>query len=159
MIAGYVRARLADVRIEGERLGRPVRDPGARRAPASPAEAAGVDARRFSGPPLPVTYRFFSPTEAAFVEAATDRLIPADDEWPGALWAGVPAYIDGQLADAYGQGARFYASGPWEPGLPSQGHHERRRRPRRAPRTRLWGNGSRRTATRKGRWLTRSATG
>lgn len=95
----------------------PPRTPGG----APPAPAAGA-APRFSGPPLPVSYRFFNPAEAAFVEAATDRLIPADDEWPGALWAGVPAYIDGQLAGAYGHGARFYAAGPWEPGLPSQGY-------------------------------------
>jgi gluconate 2-dehydrogenase gamma chain len=34
----------------------------------------------------------------------------------------VPTYIDQQLAGAYGQGARFYAAGPWQQGLPSQGY-------------------------------------
>jgi gluconate 2-dehydrogenase gamma chain len=67
-------------------------------------------------------YRFFNADEAAFVEAAVDRLIPDDERWPGALWAGVPSYIDGQLAGAWGQGARLYASGPWAQGLPSQGY-------------------------------------
>lgn len=72
-------------------------------------------------PPVP-PYRFLNATEAAFVEAAVDRLIPDDDDWPGALWAGVPSYIDGQLAGAYGQGARLYSAGPWMKGTPSQGY-------------------------------------
>ncbi len=79
-------------------------------------------ARAASDRPRAAPYRFFNAVEADFVEAAVDRLIPDDDEWPGALWAGVPTYIDGQLAGGYGQGARFYGAGPWAPGLPSQGY-------------------------------------
>jgi gluconate 2-dehydrogenase gamma chain len=67
-------------------------------------------------------YLFLNPAEAAFLEAAVDRLIPPDEKWPGAVDAGVPTYIDRQLAGAYGQGARLYKSGPWEAGLPTQGY-------------------------------------
>lgn len=65
---------------------------------------------------------FFTPEEARFVEAAVERLIPADDAWPGAAWAGVTNFIDRQLAAAYGAGARMYLEGPWELGSPGQGY-------------------------------------
>src|SRR6202051_36916 len=70
----------------------------------------------------PVTYLFLNSEEAAFVEAAVSRLIPDDDQWPGAVKAGVPSYIDKQLAGAWGAGERLYRSGPWRPGTPSQGY-------------------------------------
>jgi gluconate 2-dehydrogenase gamma chain len=73
-------------------------------------------------PPQPVTYLFFNAEEAAFVEAAVARLIPADDQWPGALEAGVANFIDLQLNGAWGAGERLYRSGPWRPGTPSQGY-------------------------------------
>jgi len=58
-------------------------------------------------------YLFFTPDEAAFIEAAVARLIPADDTGPGALEAEVPTYIDRQLAGAWGAGEQLYRSGPW----------------------------------------------
>src|SRR5689334_1857439 len=64
--------------------------------------------------------RFFSSEEAQFVRAAIDRLIPADDQWGGAVDAGVLRYIDRQLASAYGAGARLYLDGPWDPDAPEQ---------------------------------------
>jgi gluconate 2-dehydrogenase gamma chain len=67
-------------------------------------------------------YVFFNPAEAAFIEAAVDRLIPSDDSGPGAREAGVAFYIDRQLAGAWGAGERLYRSGPWQPGKPSQGY-------------------------------------
>jgi len=70
----------------------------------------------------PTTYVFFNSEEAAFIEAAVARLIPADEEWPGALEACVPNYVDKQLAGAWGAGERLYRSGPWQPGTPSQGY-------------------------------------
>jgi gluconate 2-dehydrogenase gamma chain len=70
----------------------------------------------------PHTYRFFNAPESQFIEAAVDRIIPADGDQPGALWAGVATYIDLQLAGAYGLGARLYTNGPWKQGLPSQGY-------------------------------------
>jgi gluconate 2-dehydrogenase gamma chain len=70
----------------------------------------------------PTVYLFLNTDEAAFIEAAIARLIPADDKWGGALEAGVPNYIDKQLAGAWGAGERLYRSGPWQSGMPSQGY-------------------------------------
>ncbi len=67
-------------------------------------------------------YLFFNPHEAQFIEAATARLIPADEQWGGALEANVPHYIDLQLAGSWGAGERLYRSGPWQAGTPSQGY-------------------------------------
>ena len=72
-----------------------------------------------SGPPA---YRFFTPDEAAFIEAAVDRLIPPEPEWPGAREAGVPNYIDLQLTGPYGAGERLFLEGPIKPGTPQQGY-------------------------------------
>jgi gluconate 2-dehydrogenase gamma chain len=70
----------------------------------------------------PTTYLFLNDDEAAFIEAAVGRLIPADPQWPGGIEAGVPNYIDKQLGGAWGAGERLYRSGPWQPGTPSQGY-------------------------------------
>jgi gluconate 2-dehydrogenase gamma chain len=67
-------------------------------------------------------YVFFNPAEAAFIEAALARLIPKDETGPGAIEAGVPEYLDRQLAGAWGAGERLYRAGPWHPGSPSQGY-------------------------------------
>ena len=68
------------------------------------------------------TYLFLNIEEVAFIEAAVARLIPADDQTPGAIEAGVPNYIDKQLGGAWGAGERLYRSGPWQPGTASQGY-------------------------------------
>src|SRR3954471_2813426 len=83
-------------------------------ANAQPSVARQVGAK--------AAYRFFNAPEAAFVEAAVERLIPKDELGPGALEAGVPADIDQQLAGAWGAGERLYRSGPWQQGRPSQGY-------------------------------------
>lgn len=67
-------------------------------------------------------YLFLNSEEARFIEAAVARLIPADAAGPGALEAGVPNFIDKQLAGAWGAGERLYRSGPWREGTPSQGY-------------------------------------
>ena len=67
-------------------------------------------------------YVFFNPDEAAFVEAAVARLIPTDALGPGAIEAGVPFFIDRQLAGAWGAGERLYRSGPWPAGTAQQGY-------------------------------------
>ena len=79
-------------------------------------------ATRSGAPAQPVTYLFLNSEEAAFIEAAVARLIPADEQWPGAREAGVPNYIDKQLGGAWGAGERLYRGGPWQKGTPSQGY-------------------------------------
>lgn len=66
-------------------------------------------------------YIFFSPAEAAFVEAAAARIIPSDATGPGAIEAEVPRFIDRQLAGPYGEGDRFYLQPPFPKGQPTQG--------------------------------------
>jgi len=70
----------------------------------------------------PVVYLFFNASEAAFIEAACERLIPHDKHGAGALAAGVPNYLDKQLGGAWGAGERLYRSGPWAAGSASQGY-------------------------------------
>jgi gluconate 2-dehydrogenase gamma chain len=73
-------------------------------------------------PQAPRPYAFLKPNEAAFIEPAVERLIPADENGPGAHEAGVAQYIDMQLAGAWGAGERLYRAGPWNAGSPSQGY-------------------------------------
>src|ERR1700722_12622075 len=70
-------------------------------------------------------YIFFSAAEAAFIEAAVDRLIPPDPVGPGAVEAGVPVFIDRQLAGLFGRGDHYYLGGPWPKGTPEQGYQSR----------------------------------
>lgn len=92
----------------------PVRE--ATREPPAPAAASAASAAG-NGPS-----RFFTAPEREFIEAAVQRLIPPDDTGPSAMEAGVPGYIDLQLAGAWGAGERLYRSGPWQAGLPGQGY-------------------------------------
>jgi hypothetical protein len=46
-------------------------------------------------------HRFFTPEEYALVEQLTELIIPADDHSGGARAAGVAAYIDARLAEAF----------------------------------------------------------
>jgi gluconate 2-dehydrogenase gamma chain len=70
-------------------------------------------------------WKFLTDAEAAFVTAAANRLIPADPTGPSAAEAGVPEFIDLQLAGDYGNGDHFYLGGPWTDGTPSQGYQSR----------------------------------
>lgn len=47
-------------------------------------------------------FRFFTPDERAFIEAAVSRLIPNDETGPGAVEAGVPFFLDRQLSGPFG---------------------------------------------------------
>ncbi len=87
-------------------------------APTAPAAKAPLK-------PLgsePEAYQFFTAPEAAFVEAAVERLIPTDELGPGARQAGVAYFIDQQLCGQFGSGARMYKQGPWGAGAPTQGY-------------------------------------
>ena len=70
-------------------------------------------------------YVFFNAAEAAFIEAAVGRLIPSDPVGPGAVEAGVPFFLDRQLAGRFGRGDHFYLVGPWSAGTPEQGYQGR----------------------------------
>jgi gluconate 2-dehydrogenase gamma chain len=94
--------------------------------PAAPHVIAQGSAPRGAVPaadaPGAAAYLFFTANEAAFIEPAVDRLIPPDNLGPSAREAGVPRYMDLQLAGAWGAGERLYRSGPWQPGTPQQGY-------------------------------------
>lgn len=90
--------------------------------PPAPAPAPEIQTPGLRTYRLTTAYLFFNDDEAAFIESAVARLIPKDDQWAGALEAGVPNYIDRQLAGAWGAGERLYRNGPWQPGTPSQGY-------------------------------------
>ena len=70
-------------------------------------------------------YGFFTATEATFIEAVVDRLIPSDPVGPGGVEAGVPIFLDRQLAGPYGRGDHFFLGGPWPKGTPEQGYQSR----------------------------------
>ncbi len=79
----------------------------------------GVD-----GAPQPVDpagWTFFTPEEAAVIDALVDRLIPADDLSPGGKDVGITVYIDRQLSGGFGKDQGLYMSPPFQEGLPGQG--------------------------------------
>src|SRR5215471_13185261 len=67
-------------------------------------------------------YTYLTVTEAAFVEAFVDVLVPADDLSPSGTDLGLATFIDRQLAGAWGKGDRLYQQGPWAQGAPGQGY-------------------------------------
>lgn len=85
-------------------------------AQSPPAAAAKAAA------PVSHAYTFLTAPEAAFIEAAVDRFIPADDLTPSGTDCGVAVFIDRQLAGAWGTGDRTYMQGPWQKGVPTQGY-------------------------------------
>lgn len=56
---------------------------------------------------------FFSKSEWAFINAAVDRLIPSNEDGPGAVELGVPEFIDRQMESGYGHGEFWYMNGPF----------------------------------------------
>jgi gluconate 2-dehydrogenase gamma chain len=90
-------------------------------ATAVPGAVLPGSVRASAGPGYPDApgYFFFDAAEAGFIEAACERLIPADASGPGARDAGVAEYVDLQLAGPWGAGEQSYRSGPWQPGTPA----------------------------------------
>ena len=68
---------------------------------------------------------FFKAAEWAFLLAACDRLIPADDVGPGALQAGVPEFIDRHMQTPYASGDIWYMQGPFVEAAPQFGYQGR----------------------------------
>ena len=58
---------------------------------------------------------YFNPDEWAFVHAAVDRLIPSNEDGPGALDLHVPEFIDRQMETDYGHGGLWYLHAPFHP--------------------------------------------
>jgi len=87
------------------------------KAPHPAAHHRPAPARQAAAPPLVLTA-----TEAAFLTAAVDTLIPADELTPSGSECGLVTYIDRQLASDWGGGAKMYRSGPFHPGKPEQGY-------------------------------------
>jgi gluconate 2-dehydrogenase gamma chain len=83
--------------------------------PAAPAAAA---------PPAnePEPFVTLTAAEAAFIVAAVDTIIPADELSPAGSDCGVAVFIDRQLGSAWGGGAKMYRSGPFLKGKPEQGY-------------------------------------
>jgi gluconate 2-dehydrogenase gamma chain len=72
--------------------------------------------------PAPEPLLTLTATEADFLAAAYDTLIPADDLSPSGSDCGCVTYIDRQLAGAWGNGARMYRNGPFFQGKPEYGY-------------------------------------
>ncbi len=84
---------------------------------AAPAAGAAIPAAAEAEPLLTLTA-----TEHAFIVAAVDTLIPADELSPAGSDCGVAIFIDRQLAGAYGTGARLYRQGPFPKAKPELGY-------------------------------------
>jgi gluconate 2-dehydrogenase gamma chain len=102
--AGTAVAALANVRPAAAQPAAPAPAP----APPDPAEAE--------------TFLTLNATEVAFLTAAVDALIPADELSPSGSACGCVVFIDRQLASAWGGGAKMYRSGPFRKGTPEQGY-------------------------------------
>jgi len=65
---------------------------------------------------------YFSAAEWTFILAATDRLIPADEQGPGALETNVPVFIDMQMLGEFGHASDWYMQPPFLPAKPEMGY-------------------------------------
>jgi gluconate 2-dehydrogenase subunit 3-like protein len=76
-----------------------------------PALAAAAEhARRAANSATPPKFEFFTPEQAAEVDAITARIIPTDDT-PGAREAGIVYFIDRGLATFYAEDQKTYREG------------------------------------------------
>jgi gluconate 2-dehydrogenase gamma chain len=89
----------------------------------APAQAqTAPPAHGTSAPPAAEPLLTLTATEAAFLSAAYDTFIPADRLSPSGTDCGLVAFIDGQLAGAWGGGAKLYRGGPFIKGTREQGY-------------------------------------
>jgi gluconate 2-dehydrogenase gamma chain len=112
-------AGVASTAAAGTLLGGLATEAAAQSLPAPPG-AAPASAAAAAPPVTPLL--ILTETEAAFVTAVADTMIPADALTASGSDCGVVAYIDGQLASAWGGGARMYRGGPYLTGTPQQGY-------------------------------------
>ena len=71
---------------------------------------------------------YFTQEQFRMVEAATERIFPADDNGPGAKDLGVAYFIDHQLSGDWGFNSREYMQPPFFKGEKVQGYQGRIRR-------------------------------
>src|SRR6516164_8046210 len=90
--------------------------------PTAPAQAQQSTAAALVPAPEPDQFVTLTAPEAAFIVAAVDTLIPADELSPSGSECGVAVFIDRQLGSAWGGGAKMYRSGPFHKGKPEQGY-------------------------------------
>jgi gluconate 2-dehydrogenase gamma chain len=90
--------------------------------PTAPAQAQQPAAAAPAPAAEPDQFVTLTAPEAAFIVAAVDTLIPADELSPSGSECGVAVFIDRQLGSAWGGGAKMYRSGPFHKGKPEQGY-------------------------------------
>src|SRR5271166_6774612 len=92
----------------------------------APASASGTEESKAAPASVPTTepdaFVTLTAPEAAFIVAAVDTIIPADEHSPAGSDCGVAVFIDRQLGSAWGGGAKMYRSGPFLKGKPEQGY-------------------------------------
>jgi gluconate 2-dehydrogenase gamma chain len=79
-------------------------------------------AQATAAPAEPEVWHTLNATEAEFIKAAVDTLIPADELTPSGTDVGLATFIDRQLAGGFGNGAKLYRQGPFLPGKPELGY-------------------------------------
>ena len=89
-------------------------------APAEAQTTASASAAQTSPDAEPLLT--LTATEHAFIVAAVDTIIPADELSPSGSACGVATFVDRQLAGAYGMGARLYRQGPFPKAKPELGY-------------------------------------
>jgi gluconate 2-dehydrogenase gamma chain len=82
----------------------------------------GCRSTETAGAAKPLAWKFFNAGEQRWIEAATARLIPDEEDGLGAGGARVARFIDRQLAGPYGRAQRWYMQGPWGNGTDEQGY-------------------------------------
>ncbi len=75
-----------------------------------------------TSPAQAYSLRYFTGEEWAFLQAACARLIPADENGPGAVELGVPEFIDREMDGAFGHAATWYMQGPFASAAPEFGY-------------------------------------
>jgi gluconate 2-dehydrogenase gamma chain len=95
-------------------------------ASLTPAEQASAQQPKpAAAPPAasePEGYLILTAPEAAFLSAAVDAFIPADELTPSGTDCGIVTFIDRQLASAWGGGAKMYRNGPFRKAKPEYGY-------------------------------------
>jgi gluconate 2-dehydrogenase gamma chain len=95
---------------------------------AIPAVALSPPLSRMAAaqPASGTAWKVLKPDEVSLLQPILSRLVPADENGPGAREAGVVNFIDRQLTTAWATGDQFYAEGPFQAGTPTQGYQDHR---------------------------------